>query len=134
MCKNATRRIIWDEVDDSNFSPIFNKEKEKVDELGISIDLTVVHITTPENYQIFSALREGNTSLVFDLIEAHQGVNAVDEWGQTPLMIAIQMNKIDIISSLLNTRMPKVDVNFVKHVNKFILRIFNDKFLYNVSI
>ena len=36
---------------------------------------------------------------------------------QSPLMVAVRTESLTVISSLLNARMPKVDVNFVKSVN-----------------
>jgi hypothetical protein len=57
--------------------------------------------------------------MVFDIIAEGDGINAVDEWGQTPLMIATQRDSLQIIASLLNARRPKVDVNIAKSVSLF---------------
>jgi hypothetical protein len=86
----------------------------------VSFKFTIEHITKAEDYQIFGAWREGNMSLVYDLITEHKGVNAVDEWGQTILMHAVQRGSVEIVSTLLNTRMPKVDVNKAKSVSGII--------------
>lgn len=116
MCLNSTRRITWDSSKKVNTQPIFVDPalglKTSTD--GIYIDLTVQHITTHDEYQMFSALRGANYSQVLDLIEKHVGVNAVDEWGQTPLMVAVQTNRVDVVAALLNTRLPKADVNAAK--------------------
>lgn len=118
MCKGATRRIRWANANDVDLHPLFVKDKNvDKDADGLAIDITVAFITTSEEYQIFSALRTGNMTYVSDLIDNHVGVNAVDEWGQTPLMIAVQMKYLPIIAALLNTRMPKVDVNAAKPVS-----------------
>ncbi len=115
MCKGATRRISWSNPANVDLYPLFVKELNS-DSQALSVDITVAYVTTSEEYQIFSALRSGNMTFVTDLIDNHVGINAVDEWGQTPLMIAVQMKYLPIIASLLNTRMPKVDVNAAKPV------------------
>ena len=46
-------------------------------------------------------------------------------FAQSPLMVAVRTESLTVISSLLNARMPKVDVNFVKSVcNLFDLRAY----------
>ena len=117
MCVHATRQITWATGDKINLLPLFVKDTTEEDaEEGIRIRITVDSITTSEEYEIFSSLRVGNITRALDLIDSHVGVNAVDEWGQTPLMIAVQMNRMEVVAALLNTRMPKVDVNAVKPV------------------
>lgn len=118
MCRHAVRQITWTDGSKINLLPIFVKDHFMSNpEDGVSIRLTVDSITTATDYQIFSSLREGNITQVLDLIDSHIGVNAVDEWGQTPLIIAVQMNRMEVIAALLNTRMPKVDVNAAKSVS-----------------
>lgn len=118
MCKNSVRRIKWEDGSLVNLQPLFIKDTTTEDrEKGLIIDITVAQITTADEYQMFSSLREGNMSHVLDLIEQHIGVNAVDEWGQTPLMIAVQTNRVDVVAALLNTRMPKVEINARKSVS-----------------
>jgi ankyrin repeat protein len=118
MCENSTRKITWENNDNLNLEPIFLSDPRVAElEEGISILLTVVHITTQENHQIFEYIRAGNNSHVLDLIDQHLGVNAVDEWGQTALMIAVTNQNLDVFASLLNTRMPKVNVNVAKSVS-----------------
>lgn len=119
MCKNATRRFTWnDAVDfDSGAIPVLQKNLHTLEDEDISLDISLKHITTPEDYQIFDAFRSGNMSLVLDLIDEHRGVNAVDEWGQTVLMMAVSMQRQEIVASLLNTRRPRVEVNMAKPVS-----------------
>ncbi len=123
-CKNATRRIFWDDGSKVNTLPIFLNAEAGIQNAnqGIYIDLTIEHITTSEEYEIFAAMRIGNYSMVLDLIENHIGVNAVDEWGHSPLMIAVQINRMDVVAALLNTRLPRVDVNAAKPVR---IRMFS---------
>lgn len=84
--------------------------------MGVSIDLTIVHITDPEDYRIFDHIRSGNSSAAMDMIDQHKGINAFDEWGQSALMMAVQTKKLELVAALLNTRMPKVNVNIAKSV------------------
>ena len=83
---------------------------------AITVSVTLRHITPQADYQIFNAFMMGNVSEVMHMIEEHKGVNAVDEWGTTILMHAVKKSNINIVASLLNTRMPKVDVNMAKSV------------------
>lgn len=100
-----------------NLSPLPIDPNNLIDlDEKVALEFAIEHITEPSDYQIFGAWREGNFSLVLDLINDHKGVNAVDEWGQTLLMHAVQRGSIDVVSALLNTRMPKVDVNIAKSV------------------
>jgi ankyrin repeat protein len=110
--------MTWDNGKGLDLRPIpFIPEalESQVDQ--VKLKFTVQHITPAEDYEIFNAWRAGNHSLVFDLIADHKGINAVDEWGQTMLMHAIQNGNQPIVASLLNTRMPKVDVNLAKSVS-----------------
>lgn len=119
MCKNSTRKVSWEDPRSVNLLPILLNSNEKLSELdqGISIVLTLLHITEPEDYRIFGSLRASNVSAALDLVENHKGINAVDEWGQTTLMMSVQMKSLDMVASLLNTRMPKVNVNMAKSVH-----------------
>lgn len=117
MCKNATRRVIWDDPSKVDLQPLFVKNVDvNGADVGVAVDITAAFVTTSEEYQIFSSLRSANFTNVVELIDDHVGVNAVDEWGQTPLMIAVQLKHLPVIAALLNTRLPKVDVNAAKSV------------------
>lgn len=134
MCLNSKRKFIWENAMDSSMAPFLTTHKKDFDdEEDISLVVTAVHITSAEDYRIFDAFKSDNISLVLDLIEEHKGVNSFDEWGQTPLMIAVNEQQIAVISALLNARMPKVDVNLAKSVS-FYLKIFYQYFNFNVSI
>eukprot|EP01035_Chromulina_nebulosa_P036997 gene36997-49922_t len=115
MCRNATRKFVYENGVKFRLPPLLYAGYPLINEENeIAVVVTVVHITEPDDYQIFSRLLEGNITAVIELIDAHRGVNAVDEWGESPLMVAVRTESLTIISSLLNARMPKVDVNFVK--------------------
>jgi ankyrin repeat protein len=120
MCENATRKIIWEDSNKFNIMPVFLRDT-KIRQLNerVAIDIRLVHITDSTDYQIFDAFKQGNISFVLDIIDSHKGVNAVDEWGQTALIIAVNNNNLEVISSLLNTRRPKVDINIAKSVSLF---------------
>jgi hypothetical protein len=119
MCKNATRTIRWEDSSKLNLQPLFmaNDAAEQLEGQSVSIDLNLVHITEPEDYRIFDHIRSGNLSAALDMIELHKGINAFDEWGQSALMMAVQLKKLEVVASLLNTRMPKVNVNTAKSVS-----------------
>ncbi len=117
MCENGTRVIQFSSAVDVDLSPIpLSKYAFPVPTQPFSVRIVLHHITSQVDYQIFNAYKVGNVSDVFDMIEAHKGVNAVDEWGHTLLMLATQKNDIQTVALLLNTRMPKVDINKAKSV------------------
>ena len=115
MCKNATRKVVWDFAGDINLFPMSRTQGAlaQLDE-PIGVELTVEEITDQEDFQIFAAIKENNASLILDLIEAHKGINAVDEYGFTPLMIAAANQHLPLLAGLLNTRRPAVEVNKAK--------------------
>ena len=119
MCKNATRTITWSNPFKVDLRPLFVKASSSQLNDGLTITIRVIHITDADNYRIFDYLKSGNISAALDMIEEHKGVNAVDEWGQTSLMTAVQMKSLEVISSLLNTRMPRVNVNMAKSVRRY---------------
>ena len=115
MCQNSTREIRWDSSFGIDFSPIYisNTLYSKLTQ-SISVRMRVVNVTPQKDFQIFDTLRT-NLSLALDMILEHRGINAVDEWGQSPLMIAVtERNMKQVIAYLMNTRKPMVDVNYVK--------------------
>lgn len=118
MCANSTRLLKWPVVQGANFRPLLEVSSAAMlqDDSGLSLEIHMHHITEPRDYAIFDALRSGNNSMFFDLIEEGRGINAIDEWGQTPLMIATQRDLIQMVAGLLNARRPKVDVNIAKSV------------------
>jgi hypothetical protein len=117
MCENGTRILHYENAYDINLTPL-TVSKYAFSEPNEPFTITIIlnHITTQSDYQIFNSYKMGNTTEVFDLIEQHKGVNAVDEWGHTLLMLATQKGDLQTVALLLNTRMPKVDVNKAKSV------------------
>ena len=117
MCTNGTRIVTWENGNNINLSPLPISKNAFVDVHDeVSLEITVFYITPQEDYQIFDAFNSGNISLVMDLIDEHKGVNAVDEWGQSILMAAVAQGQLPVVASLLNTRMPRVNVNMAKSV------------------
>lgn len=115
MCTNGTRIVTWENGNNINLSPLPISKNAFVDiHEEVSLEITVFHITPQEDYQIFVAFNSGNISLVMDLIDEHKGVNAVDEWGQSILMAAVARGELPVVAALLNTRMPRVNVNMAK--------------------
>jgi hypothetical protein len=118
MCENGTRVVRFNSAVDIDLSPLpVSKYAFPISTQPFSVRIVLHHITSQLDYQIFNSYKMGNVSEVFDMIEAHKGVNAVDEWGYTLLMLATQKNDLQTVALLLNTRMPKVDVNKAKSVH-----------------
>ena len=117
VCKNATRVFRWDSAVGVDMSPVFAADTGPARlDVPVSLAVRVVHLTPQKDYHIFSVLKNGNLSHAMAIIDGHHGVNAVDEWGQTPLMIAMQRPRelLPVVAFLMNTRRPMVDVNMAK--------------------
>lgn len=119
MCQNASRKLLWNVGREAILDPLGSGTVDGLPDLDevtdqVSATVKVVHITTAEEYQIFEPLRESNITRVFELLDAKIGVNAVDEFGETPLLIAVRQNLDFVISYLLNARMPRPEINFAK--------------------
>jgi hypothetical protein len=114
MCENGTRRFVFDDGSDTNLNPIFVDKHFSENKGPLHVDLKLYRITNEEDYRIFDAFKSKNISMVLDLIDEHKGINSMDEYGQTPLMIAISNQVMPVVAALLNTRKPKVDVNAAK--------------------
>jgi hypothetical protein len=115
MCPDAIRLLTFTIEDANDMMPFFpagsfyapmNEE--------VKVNITVVHVTSAKDFQIFDALNKQNVTLFLDLVENHTGINAFDEGGSTPLMIAAQLGGTQLIASLLNARMPRANVNLAK--------------------
>lgn len=78
---------------------------------SFNFELTVHEIVADEDYAIFPLIKQAKFSEVLDMIEAGKGVNAVDEWGFTPLMRAIAVKQPVVIAALLNCRKARVDIH-----------------------
>ena len=117
VCKNGTRQFLWEKGSNVDYSPIFQLGSPYSSaEETLSLLVKVVHLTSQQDFQIFDALKTGNLSLALDMIEGRKGINAVDQWGFTPLMLAVSKPRdmLTVISFLMNTRRPMVDVNLAK--------------------
>lgn len=116
MCLNSTRLFIWPQIDGVNLFPLVQPDLHQLiaPHTNIRLNVTLQEITEPKDYAIFDAFRAGNYSRVIDMIVEGNGVNAFDEWGHTPLMLATQNDAMQVIAALLNARRPKVDVNLSK--------------------
>ena len=102
MCQNATRKLVWPNARIANLNPLLINTNlvQLNDGEQISVEILVHHITTQSDYQIFDALKH-NFSRALDLFDEQKGINAHDEWGQTPLMIAVSNQYSAIIAGLL---------------------------------
>ena len=123
-CLNSTRDFIWDNAFGADFSP-FLRPNSIFSELSeqIIIRIQISHITTEDNFQIFHSLNTKNNSMTLDIIDEHRGINAVDEWGQSPLMHSVSNQNNLIFAALMNTRRPMVNVNLAKSVSCSVLYV-----------
>lgn len=79
-------------------------------------DIELITLTQDTDYAIFDLMDKNDVAGVMEIVENHIGVNAVDKYGSSALMAAVQGgSKMQmVVASLLNTWRPKVDVNFAK--------------------
>jgi len=115
MCPDNIRLLTFTTKEADDMMPFFpaGSSLAPVNE-EVKVNVTVVKVTTPKDFQIFDALNKQDVNKFLDLVENHTGINAFDEGGSTPLMIAAQLGGIQLIATLLNARMPKVNVNLAK--------------------
>lgn len=118
MCLGATRKISWPAASLANLFPIFAHRAQSmytsIEDESLTAVITMDSITTVDDYAIFDAIKADNSSKVLELIDQHKGVNAIDKWGQTPLMIATIQQRYTELAALLNTRRPSVQINAAK--------------------
>lgn len=106
VCEGEIRELVFTSEEFGSLGPTtYSRIRAKVE---------VRSMTKAADFVIFSHLKQGQISEALEMIDKHVGVNAVDEYGHTPLMAAVQMNLSVVIASLLNSWKPKVDVNFAK--------------------
>ena len=117
MCINGTRTVTWKDWASISMAPLpLDKYMfgEDIENSEISLEFRVMGITSAEDYQIFNYMKMKNYAGVAEMIDNKKGVNALDEWGQSILMLATRENQLTIVATLLNARMPKVNVNLAK--------------------
>lgn len=117
MCINGTRKVTWQDWASLDMTPLpLDKYLfgENIENSEITIEFTVMGITSAEDYQIFNFMKMKNYPGVAEMIDNKKGVNALDEWGQSILMLATRENELTVVATLLNARMPKVNVNMAK--------------------
>lgn len=112
MCKNATRKITWTGEADS-VSPLELPTLALLPSIRSAI-VTVVHLTEPEDFDIFRHLNEVNSTGVYGMLTERRGALAVNEWGDSPLMIAVRNDYLSAFSYFINARKPMIDINFAK--------------------
>lgn len=111
MCKNATRKISWLGI--AEISPLETLGLAMVQYLRSAI-VTVVHLTEPLDFEIFRHIDEGNSSAVYEMLSIRHGALAVNEWGESTLMVTVRKEFLSSFSYIMNTRLPMVDMNFAK--------------------
>jgi hypothetical protein len=117
MCINGTRQASWQDWANVDMSPLpLDKYLfgDDIENSEIFIEFKVMGITTADDYQIFNYMKMKNYPGVVQMIDEKKGVNALDEWGHSILMLAVKENELTLVATLLNARMPKVNVNLAK--------------------
>jgi hypothetical protein len=117
MCINGTRKVTWKDWASVSMEPLpLDKYLfgENITDSEISVEFKVMGVTSAEDYKIFNYMKMKNYPAVTDMIDKKQGVNALDEWGQSILMLATREGELTVVATLLNARMPKVNVNMAK--------------------
>jgi hypothetical protein len=117
MCINGTRRVTWQDWASVSMAPLPLEKYlfgENITNSEITVEFKVMGVTSAEDYQIFNLMKMKNYPAVTDMIDRKKGVNALDEWGQSILMLATREGELTVVATLLNARMPKVDVNMAK--------------------
>jgi len=112
MCVNKTETISWDKLDSVDLSPLKLPSLEEGNIL--ELEFKIVSRTTSWDFDIFEPLKSENMPVLFDFLAEHRGINAVDEWGLSSLMIATKADILPIAAGLINARRPRVDVNYAK--------------------
>mmetsp|Transcript_25754 Transcript_25754/g.43400 ORF Transcript_25754/g.43400 Transcript_25754/m.43400 type:complete len:316 (+) Transcript_25754:103-1050(+) len=117
MCINGTRRVTWQDWASVSMAPLPLEKYlfgENITNSEITVEFKVMGVTSAEDYQIFNLMKMKNYPAVTDMIDRKKGVNALDEWGQSILMLATREGELTVVATLLNARMPKVNVNMAK--------------------
>lgn len=117
MCINGTRRVTWQDWASVSMAPLPLEKYlfgENITNSEITVEFKVIGVTSAEDYQIFNLMKMKNYPAVTDMIDRKKGVNALDEWGQSILMLATREGELTVVATLLNARMPKVNVNMAK--------------------
>lgn len=120
MCPNEIRKLTWDHWNSSLYFPLtLSSSVTASSDEPLTILIRLHAVTTAKNYSIFDPISRQDFGTVFDLLSDHIGVNAVDEWGQSPLIISVINRYTPLIATLLNAHHPKVDVNYTKPVSDY---------------
>ena len=69
-------------------SPIVTRSIYITSDVTMEVTIKIHEITSEQDFVIFKEINEHQFGEVLTLLEHHRGVNAVDPWGQTPLMLA----------------------------------------------
>lgn len=115
LCLHAKRRLVFGAAKQAKLSPLLLQENLSDEITSITIDFELHHLTNSSNFMLFDAIDKKDLPYALDLIENTKDArNAVDQYGQSALIAAINHKALPIIASLLNARYPTIDINFAK--------------------
>mmetsp|Transcript_26472 Transcript_26472/g.70825 ORF Transcript_26472/g.70825 Transcript_26472/m.70825 type:complete len:312 (-) Transcript_26472:155-1090(-) len=113
MCTGETRAITFPVETMLGLGPNMGGGLDDIKGM-VTAEVECTAVTKAADYVIFEALKKDNDNDVLDLIDNHIGINAIDDYGSTPLMVAVQTRKQVVVASLMNAWNPKTDVNYAK--------------------
>ena len=88
VCLNDSISISLEGEKNLDISPIVTRTIHLTAAVTLNLFIKIREITSDEDFAIFKALQEDRSGEAYTMLEHHRGVNAVDQWGQTPLMLA----------------------------------------------
>lgn len=110
MCPGEKRRLTFS-ANDFNLSPA-----EAVSSPIVVSEVELLALTPSGDYHIFELIEKGDVGGIMEMVDNHVGVNAVDMYGTSALMAAIEAgSKMQmVVASLINSWRPSVDVGYTK--------------------
>ena len=87
-CKNESLTLSFHGDSVIEISPIVTRSIYITSYVTMEVTIKIHEITSEQDFVIFKEINEHQVGEVLTLLEHHRGVNAVDPWGQTPLMLA----------------------------------------------
>jgi hypothetical protein len=111
MCPGERRRLTF------SASEFDLTKTEALSSPVVSAEVELLTLTPSGDFYIFELIEKQDVSSIMEMVDNHVGVNAVDKYGNSALMAAVQSgsNKMQmVVASLINSWRPKVDVDYSK--------------------
>lgn len=110
MCVGEKRRLVYSAAD------FELSEAQAARSPLVECEVELLSLTPPGDYAIFEMIEKGDVSGIMEMVDHHVGVNAVDKYGNSALMAAVDAGAPMqmVVATLINAWQPRVDVNFQK--------------------